>query len=109
MKSELQPSKFRKVKLPNGLPLTKDSGKKINLLALYQSLQNNPIFKPQYDLDTNPRQNFVKIDIINLNINGCMWIYSNGTISTNIGLKDEILISLIDFLYQLYGRDTLEN
>lgn len=110
MKPELQFSKFRKIKLPNGIIGSEDYKKKLNLPNLNKNLEHNKIFKPQYDLDSNPSQNYVMITIQNLDeITGNFWVYSNGTVCTNIGLKDDIIISLLDFFYKLYGRESLEN
>lgn len=110
MKPELQFSKFRKIKLPNGLIGSEDYPKKISLPLLQKKLAHNLLFLARYDLDSNPSQNFVMITVQNLEeIQGTFWVYSNGTVCTNIGLKDDIIISLLDFFYKLYGRESLEN
>ncbi len=110
MKPEIQFSKFRKLKLPNALQGSGDYPKKISLHKLQKNLQHNLLFNAKYDLDSNPSQNFVMITVQNLEeITGNFWIYSNGTVCTNIGLKDDIIISLLDFFYKLYGRESLEN
>lgn len=107
--TKIQPTTHRKLKLPNGLPLTKDRNKKINLEQLYQQLQGEKQYLAEYDKHTNKYQNYIKITIKGSNIiQGQFRIFSNGTITTNIGLTEQVLIRFFDAFYYIYVRDTLE-
>lgn len=109
MKPQIVPTKLRKIKLQNGLEGHKDYGKKFDLYLVHKVLHNNQVFKSSFDTDANPYQNFVQIEVQNLNgVTGSFWVYSNGTMNTNIGLSNALLISLSDFLYQMYLQDCLK-
>jgi len=110
MKPEIQPMKMRKVKLQNGLLGHPDFGKRIELAKVNELLNGNKLFQSSFDTDSNPYQNYVQISVKHLDgLEGSLWIYSNGTAKTNIGLSNEILISLTDFLYKMYLRDCLKD
>jgi hypothetical protein len=103
------PTTHRKLKLQNGLKTHKDYKKKINLGKLATELKNEKQYQINYDLDTNPRQNYIQTKIIgSQKIQGQFWLYSNGTITTNIGLSDKTLIRFFDAFYYIYVRDNLE-
>ena len=110
MKPQIQQMKMRKIKLQNGLVGHPDFGKRIELAKVNELLHNNKLFQSSFDTDSNPYQNFVQIQVKHLEgLEGSMWIYSNGTTKTNIGVSNELLVSLTDFLYKMYLKDCLKD
>lgn len=100
MKTEttiIQPT-WKKIALPN-----KKKGTRIKLNELLTELQTNESFKARMDKDLNPNQNWIEI-----NINGKLKIFSNGTAVTNLDLPDESLIVFCEKLYNAYVREHLE-
>lgn len=109
MKPEIQPAKMRTLKLQNALNGHADFGKRIELGKVNEMLHCNHLFQSSFDTDSNPFQNYVQIKICHLEgVEGSIWIYSNGTAKTNIGLSNELLISLTDFLYKMYLKECLK-
>jgi translation initiation factor IF-3 len=93
----------RTVTLQNGLEGSKDYAKRINLQKVKEVLAENKMFKADYDLRKNPRQNYVEITL-----HGKVWLFANGTCKTNVEVTDKLLLELMNFFYQTYARDCLE-
>lgn len=107
---EIRLNLFPVINLPNCIMGNQDFKKKINLGLLTKILQHNHIFKPEYDLRKNPRQNFVTITIHLIDgVEGKFWVFANGTCRTNMQVKDEIKLSVLDLFYKLYAKSTLED
>ena len=103
------PPKTRTIELFNKDIRHHDFGKKIDLQKLCESLKENNLFVPSYDLDSNPFQNYIQIDVKGLNdIEGSFWIYANGTARTNIGVHKDYLCYLTIFLYNMYIKDNFK-
>jgi hypothetical protein len=98
METELVQPTIRKIALPN-----KKYGIRINLEKLFEMIKDVDSFKPQYDKDSNPCQNWVEVTI-----SGKAKFFSNGTVTTNLNLPDEALIELFDKFYKAYIKEVLE-
>jgi len=105
MNVELISPIVRQIRLPNH-DLYKinnsERGKKINLQELFNILCTNPSFKSSFDVDVNPRQNWVTIQIT-----GQAKIFSNGTVTTNLNLPEEALIEFFAKFYQAYIKEAI--
>jgi len=98
METILEQPVIKKISLPN-----KKYGKRINLEKFFCNIQDIESFKPQYDKDSNPYQNWVEVTIT-----GKAKFFSNGTITTNLNLPDSALIEFFDKFYKAYIIEVLE-
>lgn len=98
METELVRPKITRISLPNY-----KKNKKINLHELYFNLKSNESFKASYDTDSNPKQNWVSLNIV-----GQAKIFSNGTVVTDLALPDEALIIFFDRLYSAYIKEVIK-
>ena len=98
METRLVSPVVRTIALPN-----KKTGKRINLEKLFTNLKGLETFKPEYDKETNPSQNWVAVTIT-----GKAKFFSNGTMTTNLNLPDEALIEIFDKFYKAYILEVLE-
>ena len=98
METKLLAPVIKTIALPN-----KKYGKRINLEKLFSNLQNIESFKPHYDKETNPSQNWVGVTIT-----GNARFFSNGTVTTNLNLPNEALIEIFDKFYKAYILEVLE-
>lgn len=106
METELVRPKITQVRLPNHPEFklsNPERGKKIDLQELYYNLKSNDSFKASFDIDTNPRQNWVTI-----NISGQAKIYSKGTITTDLNLNNEALIEFFAKFYSAYIKEVIK-
>lgn len=106
MDLELIPPTIKQIRLPNHKEFKNnnaDRGKKIDLQELFQILCVNESFKASFDTDSNPRQNWVTI-----NISGQAKIFSNGTVTTNLNLNNEALIEFFAKFYSEYIKEAIK-
>jgi len=107
METCLEESPLTKISLPNKNRGSKDYTKKINLQKLYSTIDQTKTLQthlnPQYDKDSNPRQNYLGITL-----SGHLRLYSNGTVTTNFPIPQEALLLFLDKFYKAYVRDCLE-
>ena len=103
METCLEENPITKISLPNKNKGSKDYQKKINLQQLHDSIEQTKTIKTNYDKETNPRQNYLSIEL-----KGHIRLYSNGTVTTNFPIPQEALVLFLDKFYKAYVRDTLE-
>jgi hypothetical protein len=83
---------IKTINLPN-----KKHDQKIDLNKLLISLQTNQSFNAEFDKRKNPYQNWVEITIQKK-----ARIFSNGTVTTDILLPDNELITFFDKIYKAH-------
>ena len=100
----LSTSVHRSVALPPKIKGSKDFGKKINLMRLFETMKGHCFFVPNYDLDSNPSQSFVNFKVEGL---GSFNVYETGSCTCGIKLEEDATVSLLDAFYKIYVRPVL--